>query len=300
MGVRIAAFPKCYEYDIGLYRTMSVFDWISLARAELDVDGLELYDRFFISLDEDYLTQVKVLAEEAGFVIPMFICSPDFTQPNHQNRQRAIEYQMRMIEVAAFLGGKGTVCRILSGQQHPDVDRQQGVEWVVDAIERIIPFAKKNGIVLGMENHYKDSQWNYPEFAMKMDIFLEIINSIAEREYFGVQYDPSNAIIAGDDPIALLEMVKERVVSVHASDRYLEEGITRKKYRNTVRKLGYAPNVKHGVIGKGMNDYNKIFSILADVGFHGWISIEDGLGGINEMRESIDFLKQIQKKYFPK
>ncbi len=42
--------------------------------------------------------------------------------------------------------------------------------------------------------------------------------------YFGVQYDPSNAIVAGDDPIELLRHVADRVVSMHASDRYLADG----------------------------------------------------------------------------
>ena len=77
-----------------------------------------------------------------------------------------------------------------------------------------------------MENHYKDSQWIQPEFALRQDVFLEIIQAIDERRYFGVQCDPSNAIIAGDDPIALLENVKDRVVSMHASDSHLKESVT--------------------------------------------------------------------------
>ena len=51
-------------------------------------------------------------------------------------------------------------------------------------------------------------------------------NAIPEREYFGVQYDPSNAIVAGDNPIELLRAVADRVVSMHASDRFLTEGYT--------------------------------------------------------------------------
>jgi sugar phosphate isomerase/epimerase len=299
MSFRIAAFPKCFEYEIGLYHTMSVFDWISKACIELDVDGLEMYDRFFTSLDKNYLLRVKDAVEGAGFIIPMLICSPDFTQPDIDDRQRAIEYQVKMIEVAALLGGKGTVCRILSGQQRPEVSRQQGVEWVVSAIEEVIPVAKEKGVILGMENHYKDSQWKYPEFALKMEVFLEIINSIHERQYFGVQYDPSNAIVAGDDPITLLKMVKDRVVSMHASDRYLKEGVTREKLREMDGTMGYAPYLCHGVIGKGLNDYDKIFTILADIRFRGWVSIEDGTNGIDEMRESATFLQRMRMKYFP-
>lgn len=298
MGIRIAAFPKCFEYQIGLHHTMSVFDWIEIARKELNVDGLEMYDRFFTTFDRNYLQSVVDAVGEAGFVIPMFICSPDFTNPDPGERKRAIDYEAQMVEVANQLGGAGTVCRILSGQQRPEVARQQGVEWVVDAIQQIIPVAKEYGVILGMENHYKDSQWRHPEFALKMDIFLEIVNSIEERNYFGVQFDPSNSIVAGDDPLILLNAVKERVVSMHASDRYFKEGSSIENLTASNGQLGYASHLCHGVIGKGLNDYNKIFSVLAQSGYKGWISIEDGLNGIHEIQESCFFLRNLSDKYF--
>ncbi len=46
MPLKISAFPKCYIDPIAGARTMSVFDWIDMARS-LDADGLEMYDGFF-------------------------------------------------------------------------------------------------------------------------------------------------------------------------------------------------------------------------------------------------------------
>ena len=48
-----------------------------------------------------------------------------------------------------------------------------------------------------------------------------------------------------------------------------------------------------------MNDYDTIFKILSDAGYDGWVSIEDGIHGMEEMKESIDFLKRMRNKYFP-
>ena len=98
-----------------------------------------------------------------------------------------------MIRVTRFLGGAGAVCRVLSGQRYPEVSREQGIEWVVECIEAVLPAAREQGVILGLENHYKDGFWTFPEFAQKMDVFLELLEAIPEREYFGVQYDPSNA-----------------------------------------------------------------------------------------------------------
>jgi sugar phosphate isomerase/epimerase len=131
-----------------------------------------------------------------------------------------------------------------------------------------------------------------------MDVFLEIVNAIPEREYFGVQYDPSNAIVAGDDPIALLSAVSDRVVSMHASDRYFSNGNKAHPASETHESLGYTPNLVHGVIGRGVNDYERIFAILAQREFRGWVSIEDGLHGLQEMQESIRYLQFLRNKYF--
>jgi len=153
---------------------------------------------------------------------------------------------------------------------------------VLEAIHQLLPVAREHGIVLGMENHYKDGFWEYPEFAQKLDIFLEIVNAVEDRAHFGVQYDPSNAIVAGDDPIELLRSVAGRVVSVHASDRRFAEDGT----------------LLHGVTGKGLNDYEAIFRILAEHDYRGWISIEDGMNGMEEMAESLAFLRRMSERYF--
>jgi sugar phosphate isomerase/epimerase len=297
MKPRISAFPKCYLEEIAGTRSMTVFDWIKMARS-LDADGLEMYDGFFTSLDADYLNRVGAAIHEAGFVMPMLCCSPDFTSPDADSRKQAIEREATMIGVARRLGGAGAVCRVLSGQRYPEVSREQGIEWVVRAIEQLLPVAREQGVILGLENHYKDSFWKYPEFAQKQEVFLDLLAAIPERQFFGVQFDPSNAIVAGDDPVKLLRLVADRVVSMHASDRYLAEGTTLDDLRQSDGTLGYSPNLRHGVTGKGLNDYDAIFRILAEHKYQGWISIEDGMNGTEEMAESLAFLRRMVDRYF--
>lgn len=297
MPLKISAFPKCYLEDISLGR-MSVFDWIHMART-LDADGLEMYDGFFTTREPAYLDSIGDAIDAFGFKMPMLCCSPDFTAPDEDERKRAIDREAEMIGVAARLGGPGVVCRVLSGQRYPEVSWEQGRDWVVDAIEFLLPVAREHNVVLGMENHYKDGFWKYPEFAQKRDRFVSIVNAIGDRENFGVQYDPSNAIVAGDDPIELLNDIADRVVSMHASDRYLAEGTTLEELRQNDGTLGYSPNLRHGVTGKGLNDYDAIFQILAAHNYRGWVSIEDGMNGMDEMVESLAFLRWMSGTYFP-
>lgn len=298
MRPRISAFPKCYLDDIAGRRTMSVFDWIEMAKS-LDADGLEMYEGFFTSLEPAYLDSIGEAIHRAGFSMPMLCCSPDFTNPDPDARQRAVDKEIDMISVTLRLGGKGAVCRVLSGQRYPEVSREQGLDWAAGCIQACIPVAEQCGIILGIENHYKDGFWRYPEFAQKMDVFLALLDRIPPSPYFGVQYDPSNAIVAGDDPVELLRRVAPRVVSMHASDRYLAEGATLDQLRQTDGTLGYSADLRHGVTGKGLNDYPAIFTILADHNYSGWISIEDGMNGMDEMAESLAFLRTMVATYFP-
>jgi len=292
---RLAVFPKCFLDDILVHRSMTVFDWIEQA-SPLGVDGLEMYDPFFAGMGDPEIFQVRAACEKAGLDIPMLCFSPDFTHPDPQKRLQELEKQKKAIDRAAKLGCR--TCRTLSGQNRPGLDRKQAVGWCVAMIRQAAAYAGERGIVLTMENHYKDGTWEYPEFAMRSDVFLEIVGQI-DSPFFGINFDPSNALVAGDDPIELLDRIKSRVVTMHASDRYLEGGSLQDLRRVEMDPLhGYASTIRHGVIGKGLNDYDALFRILSGAGFNGWISIEDGLNGMDELRQSAEFLRGKIRQHF--
>ncbi len=292
MELQIAAFPKCWIEEICSGR-MELAEWISLS-AQLDCDGLELYAGFLRSHDATYLRSVRESVRALGMEIPMLCHSPDFTQSDARSRRAEVEKQSDAIRVAAELGVG--FCRTLSGQRRPEVSVSDGIDLVVQCIEQCLPVAESCGVTLVIENHYKDSFWRYPEFAQKREVFLEILRRI-DSPLLGVQYDPSNAIVAGEDPIEHLDLVLSRVRTVHASDRYLKPGESLKSLAKADGTVGYASELLHGVTGKGLNDYDKIFSRLASVDFRGWISIEDGMHGMSEMKDSVDFLKRMRSAY---
>jgi sugar phosphate isomerase/epimerase len=289
---RLAAFPKAFMDALCTERSMTIAHWIELA-ATLDIDGLEFYTGFH-GLDLPAAAEARQLANSHDLEIPMLCASPDFTHPSPQFRRQQIESQKHAIDLCAALGGK--FCRVLSGQRRPEVARDEGLAYAADAIMTCRDHAAERGITLVLENHYKDNYWTHPEFAQKIDDFCELVERI-DSPCFGVNYDPSNAILAGDDPLELLRRVKHRVVTMHASDRYLAEG-TLSDLRREENSAGYASRLKHGVIGRGLNDYDAIFRELRSVGFDSWISIEDGVDGVNQLRRSVGFLREKIAKHF--
>ena len=103
----------------------------------------------------------------------------------------------------------------------------------------------------------------------------------------------------GDDPLELLDAVLPRVVSMHASDRYLVPGASLDDLKHAEGSAGYSKLLLHGVTGKGLNNYPEIFRRLSESGYSGWISIEDGMNGMEEMRASLLFLGQMVDTFYP-
>ena len=284
---KLAVFPKAFMNELCKTGTMKVSEWIELA-SKLDVEGLEWYAGFLEMEDESNWPLFRKQVEDHGKVIPMMCCSPDFTHPDAKFREREIEKQKRWIDMTYVLGG--SYCRVLSGQRRPELPIDEGIKLAANCIEEFLPYARERNITLILENHYKDDFWKYPEFAQKMDVFCKLVDSINDPS-FGVNYDPSNTYLAGEDPIELLNRIAHRVVTMHASDRYLKEGTLEDLRKEESGTEGYAKRLSHGEIGKGLNDYDAIFSILAKTGFNGWISIEDGVDGMDQLERSVAFLR---------
>lgn len=293
MAPRISVFPKCY-FDELVDGRVSFEQWIRDA-AGLGGEGVEHYDGFFRSLAPADVDPIVRAMEETGQVTSMICFSPDFTHPDADERLRQVERQKQAIDLTVRMGARH--CRTLSGQRYPALSRADGIARTVEGITRSLEYAERRNVVLCMENHYKDGTWRYPEFAQPEDIFLEIIGQI-ESPFFGVQYDPSNAFVGGFDPVRFLEKVRDRVVTMHASDRYLAPGATLDDLKSGDGSLGYAAALRHGETGKGLNDYDAIFRLLAEVNFDGWISVEAGMNGLEEIARSAAFLRQKRTEHF--
>jgi len=291
---RLAVFPKAFMQALCKDGTMTVSEWISLATT-LDIDGLEWYAGFLEMADEENWSRFRNEVEQRGKTIPMMCCSPDFTNPDRVFRENEIQKQKHWIDMTARLGG--SYCRVLSGQRREGLTEEEGLTLAVNSIKACLPYAKERGITLILENHYKDDFWTYPEFAQKADVFCKLVDRI-DHPNFGVNYDPSNTYIAGEDPLDLLRRISHRVVTMHASDRYLAEGTLDDLRKEEGGSVGYARRLRHGEIGKGLNDYDAIFTELKRVGFNGWISIEDGVEGMEQLERSVAFLRKKIGEYW--
>lgn len=291
---KLAVFPKAFMKALCVTGEMTLDEWIDLA-SELEIDGLEWYAGFLGMEDSNNWSRYRNRVSGAGLEIPMMCCSPDFTHPDPVFRKEQIRKQKQWIDMTHVLGGR--YCRVLSGQRRPELSLDEGVKLAVDSIHECLDYARTLDITLILENHYKDDFWKFPEFAQKAAVFCQLVEAI-DDPHFGVNYDPSNTFLAGEDPLELLEKVKYRIKTMHASDRYLVGGTIEDLRKMEDNSEGYASVLRHGEIGKGLNDYDAIFTTLKSVHFDSWISIEDGVDGMDQLKRSVDFVNRKIQQYW--
>jgi sugar phosphate isomerase/epimerase len=293
----LAVFPKGWLDELCQTGTLSLGDWVRMA-ATLDVDGLELYSGMLDLEDPSRWATWRATIAAHGLAMPMLCCSPDFTHPDPAHRAGEVAREKHWIDLTAAFGGQ--YCRVLSGQRRPDLSLDEGVALASECIVSCLPYAADRGVTIILENHYKDNYWTFPEFAQRLDVFGQLVDTVvaAGHPNFGVNFDPSNAILAGDDPLDLLRRVGRHVVTMHASDRFLVSG-TLDDLRREEDVVGYATRLKHGEIGKGLCDYDALFAELRAINFDGWISIEDGVEGMAQLERSVAFLRSKIAAYWP-
>jgi sugar phosphate isomerase/epimerase len=126
----------------------------------------------------------------------------------------------------------------------------------VQNLSRLGDCAEARGVKLGFENHYRDKRWTTNDFCFHTAEFLDVFEGLRDTAV-GVNFDASNQLMTGEDPVRVLEVVKHKVWHMHASDRRPGE-------------------YTHTVVGEGAVDFDAIFGVLAGIGYAGFVSLEDG------------------------
>jgi sugar phosphate isomerase/epimerase len=233
--------------------TRTLADWFRLA-AELGLDGADVSVVHLPGRTPADLRPLRRQAETAGVQIAMLVTYADFTHPDAAERARQVQEIQAFCDVAAELGA--SFMRVTAGQNHPGVERAEGIEWAVAGLTACLDKAAAAGVTLCYENHTKGYAWSYNDFSQPADRFLEIVRRTAGTG-LRLLYDTANTLGAGDDPLAVLEQVKERVSVVHIND---------------IRRAGY---FEPCLLGTGVAPVQEIFTILVQNGFDGWVSVEE-------------------------
>ena len=250
--MKLSCLPVSFFEEI-ISGRMKLDEWARLGAAA----GLEAVDLSILFLSEMTLPAARAARQQvqsAGIRVAMLTTYPDFTHPDARQRQIELDKECQAVSLAAELGAE--LIRVTAGQAHPETSHEQGIDWAVEGLRRLVGRTKEEGVHLVYENHAKPGAWQYTDFSQPPAIFLEILSRVDSPE-LGVNFDAGNATAFADDPLDLLERVLPRLISVHASDT------------STRGKLN------HTLLGTGLTPYPEIFQRLKRAGWDGWICMEE-------------------------
>jgi len=250
--MKLSCLPVSFFADLTSGK-MTVAEWARMG-ANLKLDAVDLSILFLHDRTLEAAAAVRRQVESAGTHVAMLTTYPDFTHPQTAQRARELDMEVQAVRLAAALGAR--FIRVTAGQAHPETGVKEGITWAAHGLSCLVEAAGNLGVQLAYENHAKPGAWEYTDFSQPPEIFLEILSRVPSR-LLGVNFDTGNATAFAPNPVAFLEQVIDRVVSVHAADT------------STTGQLN------HVLLGSGVTPFEALFGCLKSHGWDGWICMEE-------------------------
>jgi sugar phosphate isomerase/epimerase len=268
--MKLSCLPVSFFSEITSGK-MSVAEWARMG-AELGLDAIDLSILFVPERTLASAARLRRQIEAAGMRVTMVTTYPDFTHPDSAQRLQELALEQEAIAIAAEIGAE--LVRVTDGQAHPETGLEQGVEWAIEGLTRIVETTRGSGVTLAFENHAKPGVWTYTDFSQEPEIFLRIVAGTAPCG-LKINFDTGNASAFAKDPVAFLRQVLPRVVSIHASD--------------TASK----GELRHVLLGTGVTPYHDLFKCLKEAGWDRWICMEEAsYQGRDGVEAAARFVKQ--------
>jgi sugar phosphate isomerase/epimerase len=275
--VKLSCLPVSFFQSI-LDGQMSLGEWVAFAK-EIGLDGTECSLAFVQPIGKATASEMRGLCDDAGIAVSMVTCHPDFTHPDPAERARNLDDMRRNVGIAVELGAP--LVRVLSGQRHPGVSDDQGIEWIVEGLSVLAREADGVGVRLAIENHTKSFFWQHFDFVMKGELFARMIEALRGTSV-GVNFDTANPLVWGEETLPLFEQVKDRLAILHVAD--------------TAQKGEF----KFCRIGQGIAPIQEVFRRARAQGFDGWVSIEEASRtGPDGFREAVRFVRKAWDEVAP-
>jgi sugar phosphate isomerase/epimerase len=189
-------------------------------------DGVEPPSYYFPpDVTPEYLDRLKLHAFSLGLDISGTAVGNNFCLPPGSKRDEQIRLVERWIDNAAELDAP--VIRIFAGNVANGSTEEHAVEWAIDGIKTVLPYAAKKGIVLALENH--GGITSTPEQILRLVKAIDSAN-------FGVNLDTGN--FRGADPYAEIAQLAPYAFNVQVKTEIQRGNGHRKEEADLARIIG--------------------------------------------------------------
>ena len=234
--------------------------------AELGYEWIELSPRedftpFFNHprVDDGTVKQFRTALADAGVGVSSMLPLYKWSGPDEDDRQAAVRYWKRAIEIASLLG-VDTMNSEFNGNPR-EAAACERMFW--RSMDELLPVFEKEGIRLVLEPHPDD----WEEDGKKAVDLIRGINSTQ----VSFLYCAPHTFHQGNDCVGIMEKAGDLLTMVHVADSFDHTGSSGLRY--IVNPPGSQVTVhQHLDIGQGEVDFDEFFATLEKVGFDGIVT----------------------------
>lgn len=216
-------------------------------------------------LDDPY--RIRNACEKAGVKISGLSAHCPLGRP-----EVSVEYLKQAIRYAAECGAP--IVNTDEGPKQTWTTEDEDFVLMRYTLREAAFVAERRDILIGLEPHQQYS---------KSPDGLDRIANLVSSPVIGINFDTGNAYLAGEDPIAWLNRVVDRLVHVHAKDISFEQSAA-ERGKVTGTAVGCA-------CGEGVIDWRKVIEVCRKAPRDIVLSVE--CGTIDQAERSIKHLKEI-------
>lgn len=234
--------------------------------ADIGYDHIELSPRadfmpFFLHprADDDKVAELKGVLAETGVRLASVLPLYKWSSPDEAERQAAVRYWTRMIEVTAELG-----CPLMNSEFNGRPEKAAESEaafW--RSMEELLPVFEREGIALNLEAHPDD-------FCELNDPAVDLVRAI-NKPWVNYLYCAPHTFHLSDgagDIAGMLRYAGDKLQHVHIADTFNHKGSSGLRY--ILNPPGTPARIhQHLDIGQGEVDWDAFFGTLRELGFDG-------------------------------
>jgi hexulose-6-phosphate isomerase len=216
----------------------------------------------YLSWSDAEICSFRTQAGMQGIAIPttaVAIFNDDSALINRDGESQAVEVIRRCVEFTSKVGaGVMLLCTFFAS--HPDTPEKQC--QMVKVLRKVLPVAQSHKVKIALES---------PLPACEL---VKLVDSV-KSDFLGVYYDVGNALYLGFDPAEEIEILNQRIFSVHLKD--------------TLKILGDSH------LGLGRLNMASAMASLNRTGYKNWLILETPGDEDTAIQNDIAIIRQTTK-----
>ncbi|MFC7344747.1 sugar phosphate isomerase/epimerase family protein [Saccharopolyspora griseoalba] len=256
--------------DPHMFRALPIREMVRTV-ADIGYEHIELSPRddfmpFFVHprADDDRVAELKSALDETGVRLASVLPLYRWSGPDEDERQAAVRYWKRMIEVTAELG-----CTQMNSEFNGRPERPAESEaafW--RSMEELLPVFEREGIALNLEAHPDDfCEVNAPA--------VDLVRAINKPWVNYLYCAPHTFHLSGEDTgadiPAMLQYAGDKLAHVHIADTFNHKASSGLRY--ILNPPGTPARIhQHLDIGQGEVDWDALFGSLRETNFDGIVT----------------------------